>query len=60
MALCLEGGYILDKEKDALMFCNECNWEEETVGLPHGVCPRCGLINIGCKSIKTNDSKKDL
>lgn len=28
-------------------FCNECGWEEKTIGLPYQFCPKCGHINIG-------------
>jgi len=38
----------MDKEKDEFIeFCNECDWKEETKGLPYKFCPKCGHVNIG-------------
>ena len=39
---------MLDKKEDIFItFCNECNWEKETRGLPYEFCPNCGHVNIG-------------
>lgn len=46
---------MIDKNSDKLlMFCNECNWIEETIGLKYEFCPVCGYVNIGF-SKKSND-----
>lgn len=38
----------MDNEKDEFIeFCNECDWKEETKGLPYKFCPKCGHVNIG-------------
>ncbi|MGE7951914.1 hypothetical protein [Lysinibacillus xylanilyticus] len=39
-----------------IFFCNECNWEEETVGVPYYFCEECGHVNISY--VKTKDDKK--
>lgn len=36
-----------------LTFCNECNWEEETIGLPYFYCQRCEHVNIGFIKIRS-------
>lgn len=37
----------MSKTKDKFVeFCNECDWEEETEGLPYQFCPKCGHVNI--------------
>jgi predicted kinase len=39
---------FMDKRNDEFIeFCNECDWEEETIGLPYHFCPKCGHVNIG-------------
>jgi predicted RNA-binding Zn-ribbon protein involved in translation (DUF1610 family) len=44
---------VMDKKNDKFkMFCNECNWEEETKGLPYEFCPKCGHVNIGFSPIR--------
>lgn len=38
----------IDKKNDKFIeFCNECGWEEETIGLPYEFCPECSHVNIG-------------
>jgi len=34
-------------EIEFVMFCNECDWEENTKGLPYQFCPKCEHVNIG-------------
>lgn len=48
-----KGDATIDKLKDKLlMFCNECNWKEKTIGLKYDFCPKCGHVNIGFSKIK--------
>ena len=43
----------MDKKKDKFIeYCNECDWREETIGLPYQFCPKCGHVNIGFSPIK--------
>lgn len=38
----------MDKVNDEFTtYCNECDWEEVTIGLPYQFCQKCGHINIG-------------
>lgn len=49
----------MDKSKDKFMiFCNECGWEEKTIGLPYHFCPKCGHVNIGFIHLKNVRSDK--
>ena len=52
---------MVDKEKyKFIMFCNECDWEEETTGLQYEFCPKCGHVNIGfIKNHKDNTWNKE-
>lgn len=49
---------MVDKKKDKfIIFCNECEWEEETIGLKYMFCPKCGHINIGFTDFDKNGNK---
>lgn len=46
---------MVDKKNDKfIMFCNECEWREETKGLKYEFCPNCGHVNIGFSKIEKN------
>lgn len=51
---------MIDKNNDVfLMFCNECDWEEETTGLQYEFCPKCGHVNIGFSKKYNNKNIKE-
>ena len=50
----------MDKKKDKFIeYCNECDWREETIGLPYQFCPKCGHVNIGFHQLKRVSSEKE-
>ena len=50
---------MIDKINDRfIIFCNECDWEEEAVGLTYEFCPKCGHVNIGFSKLRDNENSK--
>ena len=45
------------KNSNFVIFCNECGWDEKTIGLKYDFCPVCGHVNIGFSKCVESEGK---